>query len=290
MKDRSTHKQELKAFRAKQATGAEEQRKLENQARLPTQPDTGKPQHELELMEPHPLAELVPPMSEERYQEFLADIKKNGGLTDPIITTYEGKILDGRHRERACRELGIPRAFKRYEGTDPAGFVISKNIMRRDLNLTDDQRVALIAKIRLPQLEAQARERQRKGGQEKVRLNSTEAGKVTQQIAAEAKVSEHKGRQAVTAVKAGVAEDVIARKKSLREAANAAPTKKRKPSSKPKKEKSFEDQVFDNYDEYSAVARPEGRTIVFGGSRTFGGPPKSAPTSKDGSSETSMAK
>ncbi|MGB8613103.1 MAG: hypothetical protein WCD60_15930, partial [Pseudolabrys sp.] len=47
---------------------------------------------------------------------------------------------------------------------------------------------------------------------------------------------------------------------------------------------------FKYYDEYYAAARPEGRTIVFGGSWTFGGPPKSAATSKHESPETSMAK
>ena len=120
-----------------------------------------KPKEELELYEIHPLAAAVPEMSPERYEEFRTDVKARGGLTDPNITLYEGKILAGRHRDRVCRELGIPGAFRPYDGTDPAGFVISRNIMRRDLQLTDDQRVQLVYRIRGPELKAAAQKRKK---------------------------------------------------------------------------------------------------------------------------------
>jgi len=37
------------------------------------------------------------------------------GLRHPEIATLEGKILDGRHRYRACGELSIKPTFKAFE-------------------------------------------------------------------------------------------------------------------------------------------------------------------------------
>ena len=50
----------------------------------------------------HELARLLPPMTDEDYQRLRQDIKENG-LREPI-TLYEGKVLDGMHRQRACKE------------------------------------------------------------------------------------------------------------------------------------------------------------------------------------------
>lgn len=87
-------------------------------------------------LEIHPLAELIPPMTDGEFAELRADIQEHG-LLDPI-TLYEGKVLDGRHRLRACEETGRSEGFEDYEGDDPAGFVISKNLHRR--HLTNGQR------------------------------------------------------------------------------------------------------------------------------------------------------
>jgi len=222
-----------KADKNKLDAEAEKLRQLRKQS-------AGEPRHQLEPIEIHSLAKLVPEMSPERYEEFVADVKAHG-LTDPIITLYEGKILDGRHRDRACRELGITRTLKTYDGTDPAGYVISKNIMRRDLHLTDDQRVALITKIRAPQLEAEAKERQlsglRKGDKTPVSPKSDERDispksdeprRVDDQIAREAKVTRHKARQAIEVDKAGLSDEVITGTKSLKQAAREIEAEKPK--------------------------------------------------------------
>src|SRR5262249_13912192 len=62
------------------------------------------------------------------------DIKANG-LHYPIFL-YEGKILDGRNRYRACLEAGLEPATRNcdHHVGDPAAFVISRNIRRRHLN------------------------------------------------------------------------------------------------------------------------------------------------------------
>lgn len=103
----------------------------------------------------HPLAELIPPMSDEEFADLLADVRANG-LRSPI-TLYEEKVLDGRHRLRACEELGIAPATASFDGDDPTAFVISMNLRRR--NLTTGQR-ATAALALLDYEKARAKERQ----------------------------------------------------------------------------------------------------------------------------------
>ena len=94
-------------------------------------------------MEIHPLSDLFPAMLEEEFQALKVDIQKQG-LLDNIVT-LEGKILDGRHRYRACEELGIKPRYSLFSGNDPIAFVRSKNLHRR--NLTASQRAAVAAEI-----------------------------------------------------------------------------------------------------------------------------------------------
>jgi len=95
------------------------------------------------LLEPHPLAELFPLMSDDEYKALVADIKEHG-LFDPVVV-YEGKILDGRNRYRACWESDISVQLVDYEGDDPLAFVVSHNLKRRHLN--ESQRAMVAAKI-----------------------------------------------------------------------------------------------------------------------------------------------
>ena len=53
----------------------------------------------------HPEALVTPRMSDESYDALKRDIEINGQL-DPV-TTYRGKIVDGRHRWLIIQELGI---------------------------------------------------------------------------------------------------------------------------------------------------------------------------------------
>src|SRR5262249_16132749 len=97
----------------------------------------------------HPLADLFPLMSGEEFDALVADIKANG-LHEPI-KLYEGKILDGRNRYRACMALGGSfghNTIVRLEDggdLDPVAFFISKNIHRR--HLTAEQKRELIAQL-----------------------------------------------------------------------------------------------------------------------------------------------
>lgn len=94
-------------------------------------------------MEFHEIANLIPAMTAEEYKELKTDIHEHGLLES--IMLYEGKILDGRHRWRACNETGIEPRFEQYDGDDPLNYVMSKNLHRRHLNET--QRAVIASRL-----------------------------------------------------------------------------------------------------------------------------------------------
>jgi len=83
-------------------------------------------------------------MANDEFPWLIDDIKKNG-LREPIIT-YEGKILDGRNRYRACVEAGVKPMFREYDpakdGDSPVSFVISLNLQRRHLSSSQRAMIA----------------------------------------------------------------------------------------------------------------------------------------------------
>src|SRR5215831_9305 len=93
----------------------------------------------------HPIANVFPLMKGDEFKQFKKDIKTNK-LREPIVI-YEGKILDGRNRYNACKELGLPVDNARLlpAGTDPIAFVVSANVHRRHLN--ESQRAAIAAQL-----------------------------------------------------------------------------------------------------------------------------------------------
>jgi hypothetical protein len=62
-------------------------------------------------------------------QALADDMKAKGQLLH--ITSYEGKILDGRNRYRACEIAGIEPKIEPYTGDDPLGLIASLNDHRR---------------------------------------------------------------------------------------------------------------------------------------------------------------
>src|SRR5215813_6938268 len=94
-------------------------------------------------LEFHPLANVFPLMEGEEFDELVADIKANG-QHEPV-TVYEGEILDGRNRYRACRRLGIEPNFTAYTDDDPVAFAVSLNLRRRHLD--ESQRAMVAAKL-----------------------------------------------------------------------------------------------------------------------------------------------
>ena len=81
----------------------------------------------------HRFCSLLPDMSPDDFTALKDDINQNG-LINPI-TTFNGQILDGKHRYKACVEINIEPKFKTFAGDDEQAlnYVISQNISRRHL-------------------------------------------------------------------------------------------------------------------------------------------------------------
>jgi hypothetical protein len=58
----------------------------------------------------HPLAEVLPLLTGREFDDLVEDIGKNG-LRDPI-NLFEGRIIDGRNRERACLKAGVEPRYR----------------------------------------------------------------------------------------------------------------------------------------------------------------------------------
>jgi MT-A70 len=91
----------------------------------------------------HDLANLFPLLDGDEFAALAADVGVNG-LHEPI-KIYEGAILDGRNRYRACVLAGVDAQFETYDGEDPLGYVLSLNLKRRHLD--EGQRAMVAAKI-----------------------------------------------------------------------------------------------------------------------------------------------
>ena len=93
----------------------------------------------------HEYANIFPLMTPEEYAALVADMRANGYDPTAPIVLYEGQILDGRNRWKAARELGIEPPYVDYDGDDPLGYVVRRNLNRRHLNET--QRGTVAAKL-----------------------------------------------------------------------------------------------------------------------------------------------
>lgn len=85
---------------------------------------------------------IFPEMLSDDYERLVLDLKANGYDEKQPIYTFEGDILDGWNRYRACLELGITPVVKRFDGDEIAAieFVMRTNKRR---NLTSSQWAAI---------------------------------------------------------------------------------------------------------------------------------------------------
>ncbi len=99
-------------------------------------------------LERHPLSAVWGNMPQEQFKELVEDVRERG-LLEPIVI-YDGQILDGWHRYRACLEADVKPTIHRDgmrggHENDPLKFVISRNLHRR--HLTTSQRAMIAAKL-----------------------------------------------------------------------------------------------------------------------------------------------
>jgi hypothetical protein len=90
-------------------------------------------------------ANLLPMIDQSNYENLKADIAKQG-ILEPIVL-FEGKILDGRNRYKAAKELGYQFSaanFKSFNGSqaEAEAFVFATNFLRRQM--TNAQKQAVI--------------------------------------------------------------------------------------------------------------------------------------------------
>lgn len=111
----------------------------------------------------HPIADIFPLMGEDVFANFVRQVEKNG-IQHPI-TIYEGKILDGRNRALACKQIGIDCPSEEFTGDDPVSFVLNENLHRR--HLTPQEKGFALVKAELFREEAKMRlqKGQKAGGQ-----------------------------------------------------------------------------------------------------------------------------
>jgi ParB-like chromosome segregation protein Spo0J len=184
----------------------------------------------------HPLALLLPSMPAAEYEELVESIRQRG-LQEPIWT-LDGKVLDGRHRDRACDEAAVTPSYREYDGPSPAAFVLDANIHRRHL---DPGQRATIAQEFEPALAEEAKGRQEAAGKQHGRgqrsaptgaqLSPAKSKRATEEAAALTGASAREVQRAKRVQKHApeLLPDVKAGKMSLRSAERVAIVKQAKP-------------------------------------------------------------
>ena len=96
-------------------------------------------------MNQHPLSSAFPSMHEADFAALCEDIAQHG-LRQPVVA-YQGEVLDGWHRYRACVAVGEePKLVELDADVDPVAFVLSLNLSRR--HLTGAQRAEAVVRCR----------------------------------------------------------------------------------------------------------------------------------------------
>jgi hypothetical protein len=82
--------------------------------------------------------DLMPPYSKSDFERLKKSIKEHGGLLVPIVINQDSVVLDGHHRMRACKELGLKVSYNTKDFTNQPlaelRYVVAVNLHRRDLN------------------------------------------------------------------------------------------------------------------------------------------------------------
>lgn len=115
------------------------------------------------IYEFHRYANIFPMANNDDFSRLVDDIKKNG-LLEPIWL-YEGKILDGRNRYNACKQVDVNPKFQWHKGGgDSEAILFVFDAKKRNGffdSLNSSQRAIYAAKIKTV-LDSEARESKRK--------------------------------------------------------------------------------------------------------------------------------
>lgn len=82
----------------------------------------------------HPMADKLPEMSDSEFEALRENIDRQG--QEVAILVYKDQVIDGRHRQRACCELGIEPLYEIIEDpmtiTEIGNLIWSLNFERRE--------------------------------------------------------------------------------------------------------------------------------------------------------------
>jgi len=143
-----------------------------------------------QLTEHSKQAEYSPPMNKKKWAEFVANIKGNG-IRQPLVVTKGFRVIDGKHRLKAAKELGIESVRVIIEDIDEnsiPSYITDTKLQRDDLKR--GQKAALVIRLFYEEERQKAKERMSiggKGGNEEggANLHTLEMGKDVAEILAE---------------------------------------------------------------------------------------------------------
>jgi ParB-like chromosome segregation protein Spo0J len=147
----------------------------------------------IELITNSEIEQSTPQMTPQEYERLKQSIKEYG-LQEPIHVMADGKtIIDGHHRYRACKELGIELRICIHEDIktleQAKELARELNDARRQMNLP--KRILTAYYTYKKQLEEEARERQLAQLKQyrRVHVNPTERGRTAEKLAEELGIS-----------------------------------------------------------------------------------------------------
>jgi hypothetical protein len=99
----------------------------------------------------HPFAEKFPLIHGEQWESFKASIAETKGPEQAVayrMVKGAKQGLDGRNREKACEELGIPCRYEKVciEDKDVKAYILRRNVHRR--HLTPELRREIVGELR----------------------------------------------------------------------------------------------------------------------------------------------
>ena len=142
-------------------------------------------------LKPHPMADLIPPMRKQEWDEFYTDVAM-AGVRVPIEVLPDGTIVDGHHRWKAAKELNLEVETRPapLHNDDPLTYMLKTAVLRR--HLTDDQRGQCHAKWNEVNKQSPGRPEKNSGTRDPQKNPTRENGKKLWNI------SENQAKEAVT--------------------------------------------------------------------------------------------
>ena len=168
--------------------------------------------------EDHPLADIFPLMTEGEIEDMALSLERTR-QREPIVL-YQGMILDGRNRYRACKAANLPPVTRIYDperdGHSPLTFVMDQNLERRHLTVGQRAAAAQTA-LQAQEKEAKAATAYKAHQEAKSDNSHKDTNNQSDQNAGIPAKPAKKKTQAEVAKQMGVSEKSVERAKALQE-------------------------------------------------------------------------